>query len=241
MLSPYLSLIPSVILTIPLVLAERFLKRRCSNWQYSDFRKLRKIAVAFTLVSFFIIAVFVFSSAIHATLPFWSLFLFLGCLLMLTYSTLFWDFFSLLGTTALSLKSILKDFGKISNETVFPKLLSGAKGICDIAELYNMQISAYTLALGLSSSIVENKDKTKDDIAKLIDWIENPREKQLFSEFRRIVKENKESAENLAREGITEKSHWTYERAIEICKVIVVPIMVVVIAYIVAPKILEMI
>lgn len=240
-ISTYISLVISVILTIPLALAERLLKKRCSSWEYSDFCRLRKIAMILTFISVFGLAAFFVSSLFYEILPLWSLFLFLGFLLMITYSVLFWDFFSLLGITALRLKSFLRDYEKISDETDFQKLLSGAKGISAIAELYNMRIAVYNLALGLSISIVENKEKTKDDINKLIDWIENPTKKQLFSEFRRIVKENSESAENLAKEGIKEKTHWTFERAIEIYRVIVVPITVSIIAYIIAPRILEMV
>lgn len=217
------------------------MKKRCNSWSYSDFINLRKLAKAITFISIFILASVFLSSFFYGTLPTWSLFLSLGCLSLFCYSIIFSDFFSLLGITALRLKSVLRDFGKISDEVLFQKLLLGAKGISEIAELYNMQISAYTLGLGLSISIVENKEKTKEDIEKLVEWIENPREKQLFSEFRRIIKENSIIAEKAAKEGIKEKTHWTFERAIEICKVLIVPISIPIIVYIIAPKILEVI
>lgn len=180
----------------------------------------------------------VFGGKFYGNLPIWSPFLFFGLLAIMFYTMPFWDFFSLTGVSVLCFKLFLKDFQSESDNTNFRRLLLGARKVTRIAKAYNMRIPPCTLATGMTISFLENRKTIRKELSNLIEWIENPTNQENFKKFHKLVKKYNSIAEKASEEGIEEISSWTFEKAIEVCKAIVIPVAVAMIVIIV-PKILE--
>lgn len=172
------------------------------------------------------------------TLPLWSSFLILGLMVGMFYGIAFMDFLNLTGEAVLSFKLFLEEFERKTDHADFGKLVLGAKKINELAKAYNIQVSPHKLARGMTISFLKNRKATRKEIDDLIEWIENSTKQENFKKFCKVVKKYTSIAERSSEEGIKEKAHWTFERTVEICKVIVIPIAVAFIIYIV-PKILE--
>lgn len=236
-------LLPSIVvaglLSLPVVFSVRILKRFCGRWGYSRFHWVQQLARMLVLLSPLSMLVFFLASQFYESLPLWSLFLYLGLLVTMTYATSFIDFFSLVGVAVLSFKVFLKEFDKKSDEADFGKLAIAAKRISEIAKFYNMQVSPHRLALAMTTSFLNDNEKTRKDFDVLIEWTENSTKQENFKKFRKLVTKYNSIAEKLSKEGITGRYYWTIERIVKFTEVIVVPLAGFIIINVV-PKILEM-
>jgi hypothetical protein len=199
---------------------------------------MRNFAKLLSFVSLAVLIVLILVGRFYEPLPELLPFLSFGLLAIMCYLMPFWSFFNLTGVGVLSFKLFLKDFESKSDDADFGRLFLGAKKVTQIAEAYNMRISSHTLAIGMTISFLENRKATRKEFFDLITWIEKSTNQENFKKFRKLVKKYNSVAEKASKEGIKEKAYWTFEKAIEICKVIIIPIAIAMI-YIVVPKILE--
>lgn len=174
----------------------------------------------------------------YGPLPEWSPFLSFGLLAIMLYPIPFWDFFNLTGVGILCFKLFLKDFESKSDNANFGRLFLGAKKVAQIAKAYNIQISSHMLTVGMTISFLENRKATRKEFLDLITWIKKPTNQENFKKFRKLIKKYNSVAKKASKEGIKEIPYWTFEKVVEICKVIIIPIAVTII-YIIVPKILE--
>lgn len=148
------------------------------------------------------------------------------------------DFFSVVGDAVLSLLSFTEDFKTEFERADFSKLLFGAKRISEIAKAYNLNVSPYSLSLGMTISFAEKNEETRKNFEELIEWIENPTKEENFKKFRKLVRKFNSVAKKSCRDGITEKHHWSFESEIALLSAVVIPIAITIIA-IVVPKLIE--
>lgn len=98
---------------------------------------------------------------VYAQLPTWTAFLSLVIMLILLVSMLLSDFFNHIGKCVLTFLAFEGEFEKKGDDADFGKLPVDAKRIGKLAKYYNMEISTYSLSLGLTVSFLENKEETK--------------------------------------------------------------------------------
>jgi len=233
-----LALITAVFLSLPFGLSKQILERLCNKWRYSRFRIVQNFAKTLSLASSGVVIMLVLVGQFYGPLPEWVPFLSFGLIVIMCYLMPFWGFFNPTGVGVLCFKLFLKDFESESDNADFERLFLGAKKVAKIAEAYNMRISSHTLTVGMTISFLENRKATRKEFFDLIIWMEKRTNQENFKKFRKLVKKYNSVAEKALKEGIKEKAYWTFDKAIEICKVIIIPIAIAMI-YIVIQKILE--
>ena len=233
-----LSVATALPFSLILVLIERILKRLCKRWDYSHFRFVELFFwTLFVGIMCYFVGILILNQFVKE-MPLWVIILNLILLVIVLYTPPLLNFFDTVGIGVLYFKTFLRDFKKKSDDADFGKLVLGAKKISKIAQYYNMQISPYSLALGMTISFLEKEEATRKDFNDLIEWIENSTKKENFKKFRKLVKKYNSIAEKSAKEGIKERYGWTAERIAPYLGAIVTPIVVATIIHVV-PKLLE--
>jgi hypothetical protein len=155
------------------------------------------------------------------------------------FGVLLADFYNLVGEAVLRIKVFLCEFESKADDADFERLLLAFKKTSKIAKVYNMEISPYSLSLGMTISFLENKDEVRKDFNDLIEWIEFSTKAENFLKFKDIVKRYNSVAEESKKDGISERHHWDFEKLVTVLGVIIVPLVVTVMA-IVIPKLIDM-
>jgi len=243
-LSPILVLIFAILTAIPLALLviflERILKGLCGRWDYSKFLFIQRFGRTTVLLTFFVLcSTIVFSYFYPNQLPLWAGLLILVSMIMMMFGVVLLDFYTTAGEAALCLRVFLWEFDRKAEETDFERLLWASKKIARIAMHYNMEISPYSFSLGMTISFLKNRDATRKDFDFLIKWIEVSTQTEHFQTFKTLVKKYNSIAKKSAKEGISEKHHWTFERMVNLLGFVIVPLAITVMAIII-PKLLEM-
>lgn len=224
--------------SLALLLSDWILRRLCKKWKYSRFSFIQRLfrCLIFETMAYF--AGYLYLSWQYGQLPLWTSFITLALLGVLLASVVMADFFSEVGDGVLSLLTFTEDFKTESERADFSKLLLGAKRISEIAKSYNLNVSPYSLSLGMSISFAEKNEETQKDVGELIEWIQSPTKEENFKKFRKLVRKFNSIAKESSKEGITEKHHWSFESKIALLSAVVIPIAITIIA-IVVPKLIE--
>lgn len=225
------AIVTALLLSLPIARSEVILKKLCNKWGYSRFHIIDQSARMLFLLSMAGAILLVGVGRFYTPLPTWSYFLLGGLIIVGLYAMPFSNFLNLTGEGVLSLKSFLREFERNTEFADFGRLIIASKKISRIAQVYNMQISPHKFACGMTISLLEKKEATRKKIDDLIEWIENPTRKDNFKKFRKLVGNFSSVAEKSARRGIKEKTGWSFERIIEVCRVIVMPFALIIIAY----------
>jgi len=224
--------------SLAILFLERILKRLCKTWKYSRFRFVQRFfrTLAFETIAY-CVGFFIVNWK-YGPLPSWTSFLTLALLGVLLVSVVLMDFYNYIGEGVLSLLTFVEEFKSEPDNADFGKLLFCAKRISKIAKLYNMEISPYSLSLGMTVSFIENNEVTQKDFGDMVEWIQCSTNEENFKKFRKLVKKFNSIAKKSSKDGIMEKHHWSFETMITLLSVVVIPIAVAIIAIIV-PKLLE--
>ena len=166
---------------------------------------------------------FFIANQFYSPLPLWISLLTLALMGILGSSVPFWDFYSCVGDAVLSLRVFIQEFKIKSEDARFDRLLFSAKRIREIAKSYNMEISPYSLALGMTVSFIENNEVTQRRCQDMIKWVEYSTDRENFREFRRIVKKFNAVALKASKNGIVEKHHWSFESKIALLSAVIIP------------------
>lgn len=236
-----LAVVTALIPSLTVLSLERILKRLCTKWKYSKFHFVQLFSKATFLMSeFCVVGIYAITLLYPQQILVWIFLLLFVLMAIMFFSLPLTDFFSTEGEAVLCFRTFLWEFEKESNYANFGKLFLASKKISQIAKVCNMQVSPYSLSLGMTISFLENKLATRKDLEDLIEWIEVSTETKNFENFKEIVKRYCAVAEDSAKHGIMEKSHWTFERFVALLGNIVIPLAVAGMV-IVVPKLIEMI
>jgi hypothetical protein len=223
----YVLLVPALTPAMIVFLSERILKKMASKWSYSEFLFLQNISVTVLTVTVSYFTVFLLVSLylwLHRfSLPLWAIVLSFAMLLAALIAISFNNFYSLKGNAIIKFLTIIEELDRL-DKADFEEFLLGARYIGKIASKSNIEIQPYSICLGLSLTCIKSKKEAKADLRDLVKWIKNPRQSANFNKFTAIIKKYTDAAKAAADSGITEKHHWSFERATTLLNVLIVPL-----------------
>ena len=233
----FLALIPAILSSRPLLLSEQILKKKCGKWSYSRFGTVISVSrwlLTFSLSSLCCILVF---GIVSSTRLIWLPFLGLSLAVAMLYGFLFSSFLDCAGESVLVFNKFLKEFSKEPNDTDFTQLMRLTRKIVANAKFYNMKISPNKLALGLTLSLIDDRETTLNDIQDLITWAEESAEKGNLAKFRSLVEKYLLVAVQSKKGGIAEMVPWNFDKATRTLEVLAMPIVITALA-VLLPKML---
>jgi hypothetical protein len=239
-----ISFFPSVVLCSLPLLSQWILRKKTLTWNFINFYDFETKTSQILTISFSLPIIYIIANFFYSENAIWkSISLFIGLiaavsLLVFLILSAFQGFYTLRAKVFLGLSKFLMDYKKNSNSVDFTALLFASKRLSKIAQDSNMEIDPYKLCLGLSIGCIQNNHDTENDIQDLAKWAQEPRNDIKFLKFKKNIVKYTNLALDASDCGITEKSHWTFERKTAVIGALIIPVIASLLAIII-PKLLE--
>jgi hypothetical protein len=239
-----LSIVPSIALGYLPFSSQKILRSKALKWSYKDFKEFEIKLVQILALTFAVPIIYVIMNHNYANDSLWtSVSLYFGLiaassLLVFLILSTFQGFYTLRAKVTLGLLNFLHTYKQNSDLTDFTALIFASKRISKIAQDSNMEIDQYKLCLGLSIGCIQNHLDAEKDIVDFARWAQEPRNSLNFLKFRQNIVKYTNLALDASDCGITERSHWTFEKKTAIIGALIVPVVVSLLAIII-PKLLE--
>lgn len=222
---PILALVVSILvggLGFTFWLASNNILRRMTKWiSFKRFLFLQSIPYLLTSLMLTIVILYLVSGYIFPSLSSWFFWILWAEIVVLMYVQAFSNMFTVDGYASLLLKQFISDYQKQPAQANYVYLLRASKQISNLLRSYNVSISPYSLALGMSLRQLKGENNLNVVVNGLEDFPKN------FN----ILHGQIDSFLSLAREkgerGIKEPSYLTFEKVMDWLKYVAVPIIVV--------------